>query len=170
MKRTIVTALFALSFGLAASPASAQQVQVDTAGAYGDAGCGLGSMLFGAQPGLVQVLAATTNGFLGNQTFGITTGTSNCGTSGAIVQAKAFVEGNRDALAKDIARGQGETLASLSRLAGCQSDAAVARTLQQNYAVIFPSAAVSDQNVSQSVLGVLKQNRGLSCNKLDNEA
>ena len=39
------------------------------AAGYGTAGCGLGSMLFGNQKGMVQVLAATTNGISGNQTF-----------------------------------------------------------------------------------------------------
>ena len=38
-----------------------------------DVGCGLGSMLWAGQSGLVpKILAATTNGTFGNQTFGIT--------------------------------------------------------------------------------------------------
>ena len=42
-------------------------------------GCGLGSMAFEGNDGLIsQVSAATTNGTSGNQTFGITSGTSNC--------------------------------------------------------------------------------------------
>ena len=44
---------------------------------YGTAGCGLGSLVFGNQKGIVQIFAATTNGLFGSQTFGITTGTSN---------------------------------------------------------------------------------------------
>ena len=43
---------------------------------YGMAGCGLGSMLFG--DGGLQTSAATTNGIVANQSFGITSGTSNC--------------------------------------------------------------------------------------------
>src|SRR3954469_775685 len=75
---------------------------------YGLAGCGLGSMVFGDQKGSIQILAATTNSTFGSQTFGITSGTSNCvdsgpGTSGA----RIFIEGNREALAKDAARGSG---------------------------------------------------------------
>src|SRR6266571_3742686 len=57
-----------------ATTASAQAGLRGT-GVYGAAGCGLGSMVFGNQPGGVQVLAATTNA-TGIQTFGITTGTS----------------------------------------------------------------------------------------------
>ncbi|QQR88624.1 MAG: DUF3015 family protein [Myxococcales bacterium] len=71
-----------------------------TAYAYGAAGCGLGSMLIDSD-GFVQVFAATLNGTSGNQTFGITSGTSNCGdTSPNINSAKAFIQTNREALAK----------------------------------------------------------------------
>jgi hypothetical protein len=42
-------------------------------------GCGLGTIVFEGQNGLVsQTFAVTTNGTFGNQTFGITSGTSNC--------------------------------------------------------------------------------------------
>jgi len=50
---------------------------------YGMAGCGLGSIAFGNdQTMFKQVLAATTNGTFGTQTFGITSGTSNCVSGG----------------------------------------------------------------------------------------
>ena len=51
-------------------------VSVFAAAGYGAAGCGLGSMVFGSKPGAEQVVAATTNGTFGSQTFGITFGTS----------------------------------------------------------------------------------------------
>ena len=42
-------------------------------------GCGLGSLVIKDQSTvMLQVLAATTNGTSGSQTFGITSGTSNC--------------------------------------------------------------------------------------------
>jgi len=165
MKKLLLTmAAMALTFGI--HSASAQQVQISGQGTYGDAGCGLGSMLFGAQPGIVQVLAATTNATFGSQTFGITSGTSNCGASGAIIQAKQFVEGNRPAIAKDISRGQGETISSLSQLAGCRDSAAVGRSLQRNYGRIFPNAVVSDRQVGNSVIEVLKADQNLACTKL----
>ena len=48
------------------------------------AGCGLGYVLFGHNDNspIMQVLAATTNGISGNQTFGMTTGTSGCTDDG----------------------------------------------------------------------------------------
>jgi hypothetical protein len=131
---------------------------------YGPAGCGLGSMIFDPDSGFTQVLAATTNGSSANQTFGITSGTSNCDTGpGSSDSAKVFVESNRAALAKDIARGKGETLASLSDLAGCQNDKLVGKKLQKNFKKIFPNAKVTDQQVSEKVVAVLKSDASLSC-------
>ncbi|MDH5673328.1 MAG: DUF3015 domain-containing protein [Myxococcales bacterium] len=140
---------------------------VALADGYGTAGCGLGSIFFGDSPGFVQVLAATTNGSSGNQTFAISSGTSNCqNTGGGEQSAKAFIETNREALAKDIARGQGETISSLSTLAGCSDEGAVGRTLQSNFKSIFPNASVEDQKVSQSVVDTLKAHGELSCGRL----
>lgn len=48
-------------------------------------GCGLGSMAWRGQRGIgPQVLAATTNGSFGTQTFGITFGTSGCDPDGRV--------------------------------------------------------------------------------------
>jgi len=134
---------------------------------YGTAGCGLGSLAFGNQKGAIQILAATTNSLFGTQTFGITTGTSNCAdTSGGSASAKAFIETNREALAKDIARGQGETVKNLATLAGCSDSAAVGAKLQKNFSSIFPDASVKSEQVSESILSALKDDKALACCKL----
>jgi hypothetical protein len=153
---------------LADTPKGAQvAVSVKPAQAYGAAGCGLGSMLFGAKPGLIQVLAATTNGSFGTQTFGISTGTSNCETApGGSASTKVFVAANRETLSKDIARGSGETITNLSVLAGCQNAAAVGATLQKSFQVIFPNASVSDDVVGSNVVTVLASDKTLACGNL----
>jgi hypothetical protein len=134
---------------------------------YGTAGCGLGSIVFGNKPGIVQIFAATTNGTFGTQTFGITTGTSNCDTGpGGTASTKVFIEGNREALLKDISRGQGETLKNLAALAGCSDANAVGSKLQKNFSVILPSASTSDEKVSDAILSTLKSEKSLSCDKL----
>jgi hypothetical protein len=134
---------------------------------YGTAGCGLGSILFGDKPGIVQIFAATTNGLSGNQTFAITTGTSNCqDTAASAENTKAFVQANREAVAKDIARGNGETISSLSTLAGCTDATAVGATLQKNFKTIFPNEQVSDVSVSESVVTTLQAHPELSCRSL----
>ncbi len=134
---------------------------------YGPAGCGLGSVVLGNNPGFVQVFAATTNGTFGTQTFGITSGTSNCinptpGASGA----RSFSETNRTAMAKDIARGQGETIRTVSALGGCKDPAAVGASLQKNYGRIVPDAEVSDRAFGQNVVEVLATDTSLTCKKL----
>ncbi|KIH75539.1 Protein of unknown function [Geoalkalibacter ferrihydriticus] len=114
---------------------------------YGTAGCGLGSVLFKDQPGGVQIFAATTNGTFGNQTFGITTGTLNCGdpiwVTGS-AEMKQFVAHNMDALAMDIAAGSGETLDAFAELMQVPADqrAEFAASLQQNFAQVFTSENV----------------------------
>ena len=128
------------------------------AGGYGAAGCGLGSMIFGSEKGFVQVFAATTNGTFNSQTFGISSGTSNCGGGGAAPTVKAFIEANREALANDIARGNGETLNSLTQLMGCTKPAQVGPVLQKNYKTIFPNTKVSASDIETSVTPMVRAN------------
>jgi hypothetical protein len=135
-------------------------------GKYGPAGCGLGSLLFKPDSGITQIFAATTNGTFGNQTFGITSGTSNCDTGGGGgASAKVFIEANREALSKDIAKGGGETVKSLSTLAGCQDATAVGATLQKNFSTIFPSATIPTDAVSSQIMSTLRSDKSLACTK-----
>src|SRR3954454_6137870 len=148
----VVAAAILVSFSVSAAP-------------YGTAGCGLGSMVFGNQPGIVQIFAATTNGLFGNQTFGITTGTSNCqDTLTGRASVKVFIETNKEALAKDISRGQGETLKNLAAMAGCSDAPLASATLQKNFAAIFPNEKVAPEQVSESILSTLAS-KPLSCSK-----
>jgi hypothetical protein len=135
---------------------------------YGPAGCGLGSLIFEPDSGFTQIFAATTNGTLGNQTFGITTGSSNCETGGKSAEksTELFVASNREAVAKDIARGTGETIESVARLAGCKDSQAVGRALQQQFGAIVPAASTSDAEVGAGVVRVLKSEKQLGCGNL----
>jgi len=127
------------------------------AASYGPQGCGLGSIVFTDNSSLVdQVLGATTNGLSGNQTFGMTSGTSNCELDGMGGQAQAvFIKANRVSLANDIARGNGDTLASLSRMYGCNNHAAIGSALQANYETIFPSEKVSANDIQSNISSII---------------
>ena len=117
---------------------------------YGMAGCGLGSILFGDKPGMVQIFASTTNNTYGNNTFGVSSGTSNCETDdGDAKSAKVFIESNRFAIENDIARGSGETLSAFFDIAGCEERANVGQALQKNYQGIFAKDAGSERNPEQ---------------------
>jgi len=153
----------ALASLLAAGPALAQGLK--GTGAYGPAGCGLGSLVFGNQPGAVQVLASTTNGTFGSQTFGITTGTSNCGAGLMAMGTKNFVEANREVLAKDISRGEGEAIGALAVINACQDSRKVGAALQQNFAAIFPSEKATSEEVTEAILKTLHADPALGCRR-----
>lgn len=116
-------------------------------------------------PASCRSSAATTNGTFGSQTFGITTGTSNCQDrlTGRL-SVKVFIETNKEALAKDISRGQGETLKNLATIAGCTDAPLAGVTLQKNFSVIFPNEKVPADQVSESILTTLAS-KPLSCTK-----
>ncbi|MEM1025604.1 MAG: DUF3015 family protein [Myxococcota bacterium] len=129
------TRLFIYSALIASLPAVAH------ADPYGTAGCGLGSLAFGDKPGIVQTFAATTNATFGTQTFGITSGTSNCQDGGEVasVDQAAFMQVNYGAIQKESAEGQGEHLVAMGVLLGCSNDTqgALFQTLQSNHEQIF---------------------------------
>jgi hypothetical protein len=135
---------------------------------YGKAGCGLGSMAFGDNPKWwAQTFAATTNGTFANQTFAITSGTSNCDQAKpGKKSAKAFIETNREALAKDISKGNGETIRNLAKIGECSDSNLVGEKLQMNFSRIFPNTTVSDDSVSDSIIGLLSSDAGLYCKAL----
>jgi len=115
------------------------------AAAYGAAGCGLGSLVFQGNEG-TQILAATTNGTFGSQTFGLTFGTSNCNNKGLIkisMERQSFIEANFTDLSKDVAAGQGEFINNLAKLYNVapEKTEAFATVLQNNHAAIFASNA-----------------------------
>ncbi len=127
----------ALAFALA-GPAFAGQAAKNT-------GCGLGTVLWGDKADgsiLSQSLQATTNGTFGNQTFGITSGTLDCEQPPNLAKNDKlfnFTAGNLDSLARDIARGSGESLDTLAELMLVPQQERVAfnATLQQNFDQIF---------------------------------
>jgi len=151
MKRILVVA-FAFCLILAGT-AIAQELKDNV-------GCGLGTMIFEETKDSVaiHVLAATTNGTFGNQTFGITTGTLGCRTPAKWVsnELNNFVASNMDALAKDIAMGSGETLDTLAELMGVAEAkrAEFNSTLQANFPKIFTSGKVESADVIDNIVSV----------------
>jgi len=119
--------------------------------------CGWGSKLFEGDKGIApQVLAATTNGTFGNQTFGISSGTSGCTQDGVVRSSwrtAAYIDGNMNKLARDMSRGEGESLEALAALVGVLPEDRVefASILKQNYGSIFSSAHVSSNEVTRAL-------------------
>jgi hypothetical protein len=111
---------------------------------YGAAGCGLGAVVFGSKSGFIQIFAATTNGSSGNQTSGITSGTSNCipaGKSEAFNKQREFVDTNLASLATEMSQGSGDTLVAYTETLGCESNNdVVVKALKAGHSKIFREA------------------------------
>ncbi len=125
-------------------------------GGYGMAGCGLGSIVF-KENDKMQILAATTNGTFGSQTFGITFGTSNCEGGGRMVskeQVQQYIAANQNTLKNDMARGNGEALNGLAELMGQDSDM-FANRMKTNYSKIFANASLTSKQITENVYNVL---------------
>ncbi len=133
-----------------------------------DVGCGVGTQIWAGQSGVIpKVLAATTNGIIGNQTFGITTGTLGCSSDGVITAANRlpmFAGSNLDQLSAEMAAGQGEALEAMAELYGVQEadKSAFYALAQQNYATIFSSETVTAGEVLAAVDSLMKADARLA--------
>lgn len=108
------------------------------------AGCGLGSMLIQDNSKWSQVGASLLNG-TGYQSFGITTGTSNCtedGVASAAREKDAFVEANIADIRRDLSVGSGDYLSSLASLYGCKGEQSVSfnRALRKHQDTLLNAA------------------------------
>lgn len=128
---------------------------------YGMAGCGWGSQVIGKEGN--QILAATTNGTSGNQTFAISSGTSNCVTaSEQTARIKNFIEANQEALVTDMAKGQGDSLKTLSGMYGCDNNV-FATEMKSHYSEI--SAVKNDATkVMININNIIEDNSALNSN------
>ena len=151
MKKVLLAATLSL---LVASPALAASGKANT-------GCGLGTLAWAGRADnsvISQASQATTNGSFGTQTFGITSGTSECGTPSSFVQNERlnhFVRANMDNLASDIAKGHGEALDAFAELlqVPVEQRPEFNAKLQKNFDKVFTSstvemAAVIDNSVT----------------------
>lgn len=131
----------------------------------GPAGCGLGTAVVfpDANEWHEHVLAATTNGTSGNQTFGMTSGTLGCeSANGPLKAAEAFMNDNMDQLAADSARGQGETLDALAQVMGVEAadTAAFRATVQSNFDSMFTTEATAG-DAFRSLTKAMSQDKAL---------
>ena len=123
-------------------------------------GCGLGSMAWRGQQGILpQVLAVTTNGTFGNQTFGITFGTSGCDPNGRITggtgrMTLAFLENNLEQFALDASAGHGETIDTLAGILNVDSEK-LGEISKTNFALLFPSENADAVDVTVNLLALI---------------
>ncbi|HWP94870.1 MAG TPA: DUF3015 domain-containing protein [Gammaproteobacteria bacterium] len=143
-------------------------MSIGTAVAKDSTGCGLGTMIFDGKSGVApQVLAVTTNGTLGNQTFGITSGTLGCDQNGVISSSQKlgmFTGSNLDKLAQNMAAGEGEALATLADLMGIADEHkdAFYATTKAHFDAIFVSSEVTAEEVLTNLRAILAKDAVLS--------
>ncbi len=149
MKKTILLAA-ALTLGSGSVMAAAP----------GGPNCGWGNLLLEGQSGVgSHILATTTNGTSGNKTFGMTSGTNGCSTDGALTYGGAsMISSIMDEFSEDVARGHGEALDAVAVMMGVEkSDRdAFAKVVHDNFSTIFPHDKVTAQQVTDSLLTVMK--------------
>jgi hypothetical protein len=158
MKRLfMVVAVIAVSLAFVGAAFAAGQSQTNT-------GCGLGKLIWqnnADNSTLFQAFQATTNGTFGSQTFGITTGTSDCTQPKNFVsnqQVNEFMLANMDNLARDIAQGRGETLDAFAELMGIPAEKRPEfyGQLQSGFSRIFTSPGVQMASVMDNIATVSK--------------
>lgn len=130
-----------------------------------NAGCGWGTNIWEGSNGLVSQACAvgSNHGLCGNQEFGILSNTAGCekfeGLLGSNTPVGIFVAENMDNLAKDIARGKGEYLITLSVLLHI-SDADRAgfyNLMQSNFTNIYTSSDVTSDIVLKNIESTINQ-------------
>ena len=131
------------------------------ASAYDSTGCGLGSMAWKGNSGIVpQVLAVTTNGLFGTQTFGISTGTSGCDPNGRVSGGTgkmllSFLENNMEQFALDASVGHGETLVTVAGILNTDEKELSAK-IHNNFGVLFASNDVDAVDLTLSIISIAK--------------
>ncbi|MEC7118916.1 MAG: DUF3015 family protein [Pseudomonadota bacterium] len=139
-----------------------------TAMADADIGCGFGTQVWEGQSGVIpKLFAGTTNGISSNQLLGITFGSLGCGGFDKPITAQdrvnQFVDGNAEALARDMAVGQGESLNVLAELMGVadQDKAHFFQTAKANFADIYAPANQTTGQVIAAIQQVVAQDSTL---------
>ncbi len=164
MKRLITMVALGLTLAFASNGLAA---------GYGAAGCGFGGMLIKENKILHQIGAWFLNGILGNQTFAMTSGTSDCSGMGVVTAAneqETFVEANYDTLAKEMAVGGGENLSTLASLLGCSTEQAgdFGIFTQEHYDTLFQTAETTPTEMLVALKSGLSRNPAFatSCQKI----
>lgn len=136
--------------------------------APGGNGCGWGNLVFEGKSGMpVHLLATIVNGTSGNRTFGMTSGTNGCDTSGALTydgESLLAKNGVLEEVAHDMAVGQGEALTALSVSMGIapQDRNRFNTVMHNNFETVFPHQNVSAAEVMNNIVTIMRSDEELA--------
>jgi hypothetical protein len=123
-------------------------------------------MLMDGQSGLgSHIIASLTNGSTGNATFGMTSGTNGCSANGKLTYGgKSLMSAVMDEFGEDVARGDGEALTAVAVAMGvAESDRALFKSvMHDNFSTLFPSADVTAEQVSDTIVALMRANDQLA--------
>jgi len=126
-------------------------------------GCGLGDQIFpGADSVLMQTLALSTNQ-ISFVEFAITSGTSGCVPPRSFVfndDLTTYVAANMDNIAKEMAQGNGESLATLAEMMEIPVDSRSKfnTALQINFSSVFSHEGIEAGQVLENIASVAHNN------------
>ena len=155
MKKTLSVVLVAFFLTVSVSAVHANTVREDC-------GCGLGAVAIGQKEGLLwNLLGTCLNGISGNQTFGMSSGTLDCGETTKLAKLDKmdkYISENMDNLAVDIAQGNGESLDALAEIAEISTDqkSTFYSALQKNFQKIYPDAEVTHAAVTKKITQIIE--------------
>ena len=130
-------------------------------GGSGGGGGGLGVLFLSSSTTLV----ASTSSSIGYISSCLSEEDEAGGEGDVIPFIHVFVADNREVVLRDIARGRGETLRTLSNLGGCVDARAVGIALQQSYQRIL-SGPTSDRELSKRIIQTMRTVDDPPCTKL----
>ena len=127
-------------------------------------GCGIGYQVLPKNSLVPSFGRALINATFSN-TIAMTLGTSGCARHSIVKsdkQAVHYAEANIAQLTIELARGEGEFVASFSEVLGCQNAQAFGKMMQQNYASILPSENTTGVELYNNVKAQIKNNASLA--------
>jgi hypothetical protein len=131
--------------------------------AMADSNTALNSTAFrGGQPGGGPIFFNITTD--GTQTISSSFGPGPRGIETPRGRLVLFIDGNMDNLARDIARGEGETLSTLAAVWGVSADdnAFFSELVQSHFGDVFTSENVTSENVLNNLNALISDNERLA--------
>lgn len=158
MKRIIQSAAIGtLALGLLFSASSAL--------ADNDVGCGVGTLVWEGQTGLLPKLGASSTNQLAFQSLSITFDVLGCkGRTTVTAQVDHFADENFERLAASMAAGEGDTLVALSDLMQVPADdrGAFFVLTQDNFATLFPSEETTSREMLEELQRLMAEDATLA--------
>lgn len=127
-------------------------------------GCGMGWQVAKDNSLVSSFTRSVVNATFSN-TIAMTLGTSGCGKHSIVyneMKGIHFVESNKNELAIDMAKGNGEYVTGLAQVFGCQNTKAFGSMVQNKYESVLPSENISGVELYNNVKNEIRKDSTLS--------